>query len=329
MQNENRNSWLGCKMVYSPATGQMCHDLPDEKYEMFYEYIRRINKNPDFNVWYDEQSPKIFGADETYLNSPVPNEASFLDTKEDFAGNKKYGLPSVAKYQNFFDQNNEIVVCEDGFYEAISDIEKYKDSTILIIGGGPSTNHCNWQDEERDYTWTCNHFYKNEKITDCKIDLFYINAETHMGIAKLNEYIKKHNTVCAADTTISRPNYVLESFRNTNCKTLLFSTRMFLTSGAAPKLVCLALLLGAKKIKIVGMDGWTKEQIETMTAGEHAFENGKKLKISSNYSFDFQRRENVVFWDYMLTNYPNVEFKNIGQDYKNNSHAEITKKILP
>ena len=328
MQNEKRHHWLGCKMVYDASTTQMCYDLPDEKYEMFYEYVRRVGGSPKYNIWFDEQNPKIFGADETYLNSPVPNEASFLDTKENFVNNKKYGLPSVGRYQSFYDKSHNMIIDEDGFYEGISAMQKYKDSTILIIGGGPSTNHCNWQDEDRDYTWTCNHFYKNEKIINCEIDLFYVNAETHMGIKDLNVYVKKHNTICAADTTISRPSYILESFKSAGTQTLLFGTRMFLTSGAAPKLVSLALLAGAKKIKIVGMDGWTKEQIETMTAGEHAFESGKKLKISSNYSFDFQRRENVVFWDYMLTNYPNVTFKNIGQEYKNNSHAEITKKIL-
>jgi hypothetical protein len=149
-----------------------------------------------------------------------------------------------------------------------------------------------------------------------------------MGIEKLKNYVKQNDTVCAADTTISRPDYILKSFKEHNCKTVLFGTRMFLTSGAAPKLVALALLCGASKIKIVGMDGWTEEQINTMQAGDHAFEKGKKLNISSNYTYDFQRRENVVFWDYILTQYPNVQFKNLGESYKNNSHAEITKKIL-
>ena len=103
---------------------------------------------------------------------------------------------------------------------------------------------------------------------------------------------------------------------------------MFLTSGAAPKLVALALLCGASTIKIVGMDGWTKEQINTMHAGDHAFERGKKLNISSNYTYDFQRKENVVFWDYITSEYPKIKLKNIGESYKNNTHAEITKKIL-
>lgn len=325
---ENREYWTQCRMVYDASTEEICYELPKDVEEKFHNYITRINKRPNYNVWFDERNPKIFGADETYLNSPVPNEASFLDTRANFLNNEKYGVPSISRYSDFFNPSNGLSINSDGFFESTTDMKKYKDSTILIVGGGPSTNVCSWENEDRDYTWTCNHFYNNQKIVNSKIDLFYINAETHMGIEKLKNYVKQNDTVCAADTTISRPDHILKSFKEHDCKTVLFGTRMFLTSGAAPKLVALALLCGASKIKIVGMDGWTEEQINTMQAGDHAFEKGKKLNISSNYTYDFQRRENVVFWDYILTQYPNVQFKNLGESYKNNSHAEITKKIL-
>ena len=330
MTNTNREHWLGCRMVYDASTEEVCYELPKEIEEEFHAYITRINKRPAFNVWYDEQNPKIFGADETYKNSPVPNEASFLDSKSAFINSEKYGLPSIARYENFANQEAGMKVHSDGFFEANPEMDKFKNSTILIVGGGPSTNRCDWQNVERDFTWTCNHFYRNEKIANTKIDLFYINAETHMGIPELSEYVKKHNPICAADTSITRPEHILQSFCDEKCNTLLFNMRMFLSSGAAPKLVNLAILAGAKEIKVVGMDGWTKEQIETSQAGEHAFENGKALNISSNYNFDFQRRETVVFWDYLLsTTNGRVKFTNLGETYKDNAHAEISKKMFP
>jgi len=330
MSNQNREYWLGCRMVYEAATEEVCYELPEEVEKSFHSFITRINKRPEFNVWYDEQNPKIFGADDTYINSPVPNEASFLDSRKDFINNQKYGLPTVARFENFINKESGINVHSDGFYEPTPEIKKFKGSSILIVGGGPSTKMCDWENTERDYTWTCNHFYKNEKIANTKIDLFYINSETHMGIEDLADCIKKHDPICAADTIITRPDHVLKSFKDHGCKTVLFNTRMFLTSGAVPKLVALAVLLGAKEIKVVGMDGWTKEQIDTNHAGLHAFEDGKKLKISQNYDFDFQRRETVVFWDYLLsTTDGKIKFTNLGETYKDNIHAEISKKMFP
>ena len=329
MTDNNREYWLGCRMIYDSSTQEICYELPQDVEKKFHEFISRIGKRPEFNVWYDEQVPKVFGSDDTYKNSPVPNEASFLDSKENFMNNEKFGLPSIYKYQNFLTPEAGLSINSDGFYESIPEIKKVKDSTVLIIGGGPSTNRCEWESEKRDFTWTCNHFYKNEKIVNSKIDLFYINSETHMGIPQLSEYIKKYNPICAADTSITRPESVLQSFKDENCTTMLFNMRMFLSSGAAPKLVALAVAAGAKEIKIVGMDGWTKEQIETSQAGEHSFENGKRLNISSNYNFDFQRRETVVFWDYLLSTNNNIKFYNLGESYKHNSHAEISKKMFP
>jgi len=327
--NENREYWTQCRMVYDATTQEICYELPDDVKQKFHEFIKKIGKRPKYNVWYDELTPRIFGADETYKNSlGRKNEASFLDDRENFIYNKQYGMPAIIEYKEYFDISNGININKDGFYEAIDEMKKYKDSTILIVAGGPSTNHCDWEKEERDYTWSCNRFYKNEKIKNAKIDLFYINSETHMGIPELSEYVKQHNTICAADTTISRPPNILQSFKNADCNTILFATRMFLSSGAGPKLVSLALLAGAKEIKLVGIDGWTRKQIMTRNAGEHAFESNKQLKISDNYTYNIQRRENVVFWDYLMTEYPHVKFKNLGESYKNNTHAEITKKIL-
>lgn len=330
MTDKNKEHWLDCRMVYEAKTEEICYDLPPEVEKMFHSYISRINSRPKYNVWYDEKNPKIFGADDTYLNSKVPNEASFLDSKVGFIDNKKYGLPSISNYSLFTNDNSGFKVHSDGFFEAIPEMKKYKDSSILIIGGGPSTKYADWQNLKRDYTWSCNHFYRNEDIIKEHIDLFYINAETHMGIPALSQYVKENNTICAADTSISRPSHVLQSFKDLDCRTMLFNTRLFVTSGAAPKLLALAVLSGAKEITVVGMDGWTKEQIDTMQAGDHAFEKGKPLKISANYSFDFQRRETVVFWDYYLNAIPNnIKFRNLGENYKDNMSAEISKKMFP
>ena len=323
-------NWLECIKIYDSKRKVICHPISKEVEKMYENFVERVGHTPQYNVWYDTKNPKVFGADDTYLNSPVPNEASFLDSKKDFLSNTKYGIESLGKFSKHLNTDYELSMHQDGFYENLPELEKYKNSTILVVGGGPSTDYCDWEKEEREFTWSCNHFYKNKKLLDSKVELFYVNAETHMGIKELSEYIKHNNTICAMDTSITRPEFLVKSFKDADCKTMFFNLRMFLTSGAAPKMVALACLLGAKHVKVVGMDGWTAEQIKNLHAGPHAFEKDKKLKISANYTFDFQRRETVIFWDYCLNFLENnVTFSNIGENYPNNMSSQISKKMFP
>lgn len=323
-------NWLDCLKIYDAKRKVICEPIDTSVEKMYEEFVKRIGHTPEYNVWYDTVSPKIFSADDTYLNSPIPNEASFLDSRVNFLSNEKYGLESLNKFSRHLGTKQQINIDPDGFYQAIPELYKYKDSTILVVGGGPSTSCCDWENEQRDFTWSCNHFYKNDKLLNCKVDMFYVNAETHMGISELNAYVKKNDTICAMDTSISRPESLVQSFMNEDCKTMFFNLRLFLTSGAAPKMVALASLLGAKEVKVVGMDGWTAEQIKNLHAGPHAFEKNKKLKISANYTFDFQRRETVVFWDYYLNfQENNVIYKNIGESYPDNMSSQISKKMFP
>ena len=77
------------------------------------------------------------------------------------------------------------------------------------------------------------------------------------------------------------------------------------------------------------MDG-QQSRLKIFHAGPHAFEKDKKLKISANYTFDFQRRETVVFWDYCLNFLENnVTYTNIGENYPNNMSSQISKKMFP
>ena len=322
-------NWLDCIKIYDKHLNRLNPNAPRLALELYDEYVRRIGHAPNYNVWYDTVSPKCIGADDTYDNSIVANEASFLTSRRDFLFHPKWGIAASQNYQQFL-TTTQFVMDEDGWYENIPEIAKYRDSNILILGGGPSTNHSRWEHVECDYVWSCNHFYRHEKIQQKEISLAYLNAETFADIPELAEKINRDDTICAADTSITRPSRLLPGFKSVGATTLLFNNRVFLTSGAVPKLISLAVLFGAKKISFVGMDGWRKDQIEGVDASDHAFEPGKRLKISSNYTFDFQRRETVVYWDYFL-NFTgrNVEFQNLGETYEHNMSSGISKQAFP
>ena len=322
-------NWLDCVKLYDKDSDELNPNLSQDAIELYHKYKSRIGSELEYNVWYDTISPKCIGADETYKNSIVANEASFLTSRRDFLFDPRWGVSGTRRYSDFLTTNN-FVMSEDGWYENIPEVTKYKDSSILIVGGGPSSNLCEWKDDDSDFVWTCNHFYNHEKIMQKEVSLTYLNAETYFNIPSLAAKILEDKTICAADTSITRPPGLLRGFKESPVTTLLFNNRVFLTSGAVPKLISLAVLFGAKKISFVGMDGWRKEQIDGFDASDHAFEPGKKLKISSNYTFDFQRRETVVYWDFFLNNAgKNVIFQNLGETYEHNMSSGISKLAFP
>ena len=50
----------------------------------------------------------------------------------------------------------------------------YTGKSILIVGGGTSTLDRNWDKLDYDFLWTCNDFYKNDKVLSKKIDLYIL-----------------------------------------------------------------------------------------------------------------------------------------------------------
>ena len=90
--------------------------------------------------------------------------------KKSFQSWIKPQLNNVFPFCNNLKVNTEIA------YTDIEELKKYKDSKILIVGGGPSTNEVNWQNLDYDYIWSLNHFYLNEKLNDKKVDLACIGG---------------------------------------------------------------------------------------------------------------------------------------------------------
>ncbi|HAT63037.1 MAG TPA: hypothetical protein DCS66_00330, partial [Flavobacteriaceae bacterium] len=74
-------TWLDCVKIYDKKTDTLRSDLNAEITQLYEEYVKRIGGSPRYNIWYDTLSPKCIGADDTYQNSIVPNEASFLTSR--------------------------------------------------------------------------------------------------------------------------------------------------------------------------------------------------------------------------------------------------------
>ena len=59
-------------------------------------------------------------------------------------------------------------------------LEKFKDSTILILGAGNSTLDVKWENVTYDYLWTCNDFFLLDRINNVKVDLVTLGHGTNL-----------------------------------------------------------------------------------------------------------------------------------------------------
>ena len=75
--------------------------------------------------------------------------------------------------------------------------KKFEGKTILLIGGGPSTNDIDWTNLnfDYDYAWSCNNFFMNPKMEKVKMSLVALSPTVDLEDERLINYVKKHNTI--------------------------------------------------------------------------------------------------------------------------------------
>ena len=74
------------------------------------------------------------------------------------------------------------------------DVSKYKNKKILIVGGGQSTLDTKWENLDYDYLWTCNDFYKEERVLSQDIDLYALAFTTKLRDFPLIKKLRKSDT---------------------------------------------------------------------------------------------------------------------------------------
>ena len=190
-------------------------------------------------------------------------------------------------------------------------VEKYKDSHILIVGGGPSANQYEWELYDRDYTWSMNHFFKNDKFKNCEVDLVCIGAEVSQDNIHLIQ--QEWNPMLGFEPHphwLSKVN--LQKVFPHHCwpgrtRIFGFATHFYSKLGSCVRMAVLAASLGASKVSFIGMG-----DVQGMIEGNHAFEQDKKLlpsQINPNNIYSVFKYQYQVWYNYMMSNYDTeIEF---------------------
>jgi len=187
-------------------------------------------------------------------------------------------------------------------YSNLPHFADYKDSTVLLIGGGPSTNELDLDATDRDFTWSCNHFYRNEKLKNVKVDLAMMMGEPNLRSEEFTEYRDKFEPFIGFESHDRWVNYDFDDYKKYFC----MHTRFYSRLGIGVRMIVFACALGCKHIKFVGLDGY-----EPIYRGDHAFEPGKKT-LPSAFSEKQYKDQYRFFWSYVKGLYPDVKFENLG-----------------
>lgn len=235
-------------------------------------------------------------------------------------------LDNILELKKRLNNNYNIISNELCSYTQHSKLNSYKDKSILIVGGGPSSSLYKWENIKVDYIWTCNHFYLNKNLRNKKFHLILLGNQVDLNSSnrQLRNYIKIHKPLCCREVCGLSTKFThssIESYFKNDF--VYYKTSHYCSLGVIPRMICFALSLNIKNIYFIGFDGKIPKNEEF----KHSFEIGKNI---DKYSFFIIKRDFVLFWDYILNLIkPICKFYNLGENYQYNMMSDISKQEFP
>ena len=244
--------------------------------------------------------------------------SSFVSKSEFFANNKIRGESHLEKYKFL---GEKIIKTSEIIYIDTPGLEKFKDSKILVVGGGPTTNWYDWNPSEYDHIFSCNHFFLNEKINRTKVSLASIASEVDIERKEFIEYVSRNKTIIGLEDYQQPVDKVKRLQSKIDNTFFPFTTRFQGKIGMAPKLIVLATLLGASHVDFVGMDGKPRG----VNAGDpsyHSFQEGKRFSMpySSDHFIINYKRLKIYLEDQIGKG---VVYRNLGRGHELNLAGEV------
>ena len=279
--------------------------------------------------WIDLEDDKKFSLNQNWTNSSS-RDSFFISDKNNFAFNNKWDLSYVLSYYGSMLGTNVKTNSEIIFLD-IEGIKKFKNSKILIVGGGPSTLHADWNPDDYDYVFSCNHFYLNEKLKNVDVALATFTTETDFSDknSSFHNYMSKNSTIiCFEDRMQLQEREHFKAIKDKYGERVMYAhTRYRGKIGAVPRLLCMAVMFGAEEIHVVGMDGFKRGDKLGEVAG-HAFEIDKTRMGTHDYRL--YHKHYVALWDYLLNDIgKNVKFQNLGEGHPSNMTTDISVQEFP
>lgn len=210
--------------------------------------------------------------------------------------------------------------------------KKYSGSSVLIVGGGPSTNEVKWENIKADFVWTCNDFYLNEKALSTKFDLVALGNLVNFNNEALLEYLTA-NTECNIlfeleylyNQTLTENQSFLERFKGRYYFGRNDKEYASLV-GPPARLMMLAANVGVSEIYYVGVDGFDPDM-----KNRHAFTKEPGLRegaVKNKYQMYYEGITGFLIR--IAQDFKDVTFYNLGEmSQSHNIPSFVSKNINP
>lgn len=308
-----------------------CVELPKD-HPSYAQASHTLGRDIKHRLWFQEETNTTFGLDFTWKDIGT-RESVLTNTEECFRSDPYGGHPHQNTGSDFRVLSSKVGQktrrIKDGFISETVLADPFKDSKILVVGAGPTTNLVNWDSSDYDHVWSCNHFFLSEKLVNSKPSLVILCANVNLLDEFLLSFLKENNSTLVgfdqADTPVRaiKSAEFMNGYKNSFCMWLRFQAKL----GVGTRLVALACILGAKEVHVVGIDGHSKKSGAGSDHDRHAFEKGKNS--SATYEYQLYMRLYCMFWDYVLNEIgKDVKFRNLGEGYPMNMSTDISRQMF-
>ena len=326
------------RVIYTPNEGVQAPSF-DASLKLYNLYTKSFPDSLKCRIWVDLKK-KIYFSQNQYRQTIAGKDHHFSIGKQNFS-KSPWGLSfcskTVDRWPSVKDQKK--IINDDIIFGEHPKIHKFKNKSVLIIGGGPSVDSVNWQNIECDHIATCNQFYLNKKVASKKVDIVAMIS----GLVDFSEDEQFKNYIYENDTLVSLEaecgHLVVDShlydkareFCKNNPKiSTFFHTRYRGQPGIGLRLIVYCIFMGFKDIYFVGIDGRSNKETDGNLL--HAFEKNKPIPgWYKKFGDGFQERQFIVFWDYIMSLKEEYNFNiyNLGEDSKYNILSKMFKNEYP
>ena len=328
-----------CKLVYKNARFDGAVSEPfRHKIEHYVRDVCGDDAVASTHVWFDTKEKRLFSDAQYVIPRNAGKDQNFFVPPQQFGDILTKYVSKINDQIPLF-QNHSLVRDTAGEF-LISNVrnhfDKYAGKKIMIVCGGPSTNEVDWEAVDYDYLWTCNEFYKNDKLRDTKIDFATLAPIVALDDKTLNDTIRRDDTMIAFPLVT---NYLYDNISLKSVKSFVerhpfnschWYTRYSSVIGTGVRMVALAVLSGATEVYFVGVDG--RDKVEKDGKLLHSFDGNKPVpNWYKTHGDRFQVRQNLIFWDYMMFLKQNYDFMlyNLGEGKPYNTLTTISEILCP
>ena len=342
--------WYDCILIKSGEHAERWA-APDEQLDAriakrLKNYKNQNRKHTSSNIWYSIDANLCFSSEQYKRWSGTARlprkDHSFFSSRKNFLDGE-FGLgycDSIMEPGKLLKDQPRQIVGLEGIIGYPKFLEKFENSSVLIIGGGPSSNTVCWENVTTDFTWSINRFYLNDRVVSRGVDLATIAAHIELqSEKKLYEHMNNGETAISFELDRGNPHSMkganTSAFRSMHqfsqeypTRTTYFHTRYKSQPGVGMRMIVYAMLLGCRDIYFVGIDGFTND------GPIHCFEKDKENpNWYEKYGENFQIRQYITFWEYireLKAMYRlHTNFYNLGEGNKHNISAPITREQFP